>query len=61
LKRAQIKYTQRVIQGGDNYIKIDSMDKLMTVDLRFGTLSELDDWLQSLCFKSLWQNAQVFS
>lgn len=56
MKRAQIKYSQRVIQGGDNYIKIDSMDKLMAVDLRFGTLSEFDDWLRCLRLNSLWQN-----
>ena len=59
LKRSQIKYSARIIQGGDNYIKIDAMDKLMVVDLRFGTLSEYDDWLQCLRLNSLWQNVQV--
>jgi hypothetical protein len=45
LKRSDIKYSPKNIQGGYSYIKIDAMDKLMTVDLRFGTLSEFDDWL----------------
>jgi hypothetical protein len=39
LKRAQIKYSPRNLQGGDSYIKIDDIDKLIVVDIRFSSVT----------------------